>query len=281
MATLGIHKDFLLEFAKLEKPVQKRMYEVFDKFREHRHAGLHLEKLERPRDPRIRAIRITKFMQGVVLAPETGDSYLLLKVMPHDDAIDWALSHRPRSTRRLRASNCATTSRWNRQPHTCGGPYPQRTHASSPTWPARAAARPGAGRARRRDGAVVALHRALHLARRLPTDAPDGAILLTTYTRDLAADLRRDLELLIPDEALAAKIRVVNVDALANQTVREEHGSQLTILTGQKEIHSRWNRIARHLGVEFTDAFLDQEWRVCSAPRARAGTASASARCTG
>lgn len=48
MATLGIHKDFLLEFARLEKTVQKRVHEVFDKFREHRHAGLHLEKLENP-----------------------------------------------------------------------------------------------------------------------------------------------------------------------------------------------------------------------------------------
>lgn len=94
MATLGIHKDFLLEFAKLEKPVQKRVHEVFDKFRKHRHAGLHLEKLEKSRDPRIRTIRINQFMRGVVLAPEVGDSFLLLKVMPHDDAIAWAVKHR-------------------------------------------------------------------------------------------------------------------------------------------------------------------------------------------
>ncbi|MFB6511682.1 hypothetical protein ACFCW4_26115 [Streptomyces virginiae] len=94
MATLGIHKDLLLEFAKLEKPVQKRVHEVFDKFREHRHAGLHLEKLENPRDSRILTIRVSKFMRGVVLAPDSGDSFLLLKVMAHDDAIAWALSHR-------------------------------------------------------------------------------------------------------------------------------------------------------------------------------------------
>ncbi|WFB06983.1 AAA family ATPase [Streptomyces sp. LX-29] len=384
MATLGIHKDFLLEFAKLEKPVQKRVYEVFDKFREHRHAGLHLEKLERPRDPRIRTIRITRFMRGVVLAPETGDSYLLLKVMPHDDAIDWALSHRAtvnsatqgielrddialeQATAHVRRVVPAADTRlfshvpdkeltrlgidpdllplvrnlgdethldalrkilpeqqydvlaglaagltpeevWREsiavhaehaqpeQPHgreqdglaaamarsqgriaLLSGPdelldmlsrpfdawrvflHPsQQRIAYRPSYkgPARVTGGPGTGKT------VVALHRALHLARRLPADAPDGAILLTTYTRDLAADLRRNLELLIPDEAIMAKIRVVNVDALANQIVREEHGSQLTILTGQKEIHFRWNRIAHHLGIEFTDAFLDQEWR--------------------
>jgi hypothetical protein len=94
MATLGIHRDFLMEFARLEKPVQKRVQEVFDKFAEHRHAGLHFEKLEKARDPRIRTIRITSFMRGVLLAPESGDSFLLLKVMPHDDAIAWAVKHR-------------------------------------------------------------------------------------------------------------------------------------------------------------------------------------------
>ncbi|MFJ7589608.1 hypothetical protein ACIQZO_19945 [Streptomyces sp. NPDC097617] len=56
--------------------------------------GLHLEKLENPRDSRIRTLRVSKFMRGVVLAPESGDSFLLLKVMAHGDAIAWALSHR-------------------------------------------------------------------------------------------------------------------------------------------------------------------------------------------
>ncbi|MFJ8565333.1 UvrD-helicase domain-containing protein [Streptomyces sp. NPDC093514] len=384
MATLGIHKDFLLEFAKLEKAVQKRVHEVFGKFREHRHAGLHLEKLENPRDSRIRTIRVSKFMRGVVLAPDSGDCFLLLKVMAHDDAIAWALSHRATvnsatqgielrddialeqaaadvhhapitAERRLfteiadkeltrlgidpdllplvrnlsteahldalrkilpeqqydvlaglaagltpedvwreavavhaeRAAAealqtpaedglAAAMARSQGRIALLSGPeelldilsrpfdawrvflHPsQRRIAYHPSYngPARVTGGPGTGKT------VVALHRALHLARQLPDDAPDESVLLTTYTRNLAADLRHGLELLIPDKALRAKIRVVNVDALANQLVREDRGGPLNILTSQKEINSRWDALARRLGLDYSDVFLDQEWR--------------------
>ncbi|KUL47644.1 hypothetical protein ADL28_32075 [Streptomyces violaceusniger] len=397
MATLGIHKDFLLEFARLEKPVQKRVHEVFDKFQEHRHAGLHLEKLEKARDPRIRTIRINSFMRGVVLAPESGDSFLLLKVMPHDDAIAWAVKHRAtvnsatrgielrndvaleRATAGVRQLASTETERlfahmadkdlirlgidaellplirhlsdeahldalhkilpeqqydvlaglaaglepedvWREvvqgqleqaaaSASQQAGLLPDGDQSASPgsrddlslamarsqgrialvtgpdelmeilakpfdAWrvflhpsqrrvayrssyngPARVLGGPGTGKT------VVALHRALHLARRLPADAPEESILLTTFTRDLAADLQHSLELLIPDAATRAKIRVVNVDALANQLVREDRGAPLKVVTSQKEITSRWARIARRLGIDFTDVFLDQEWR--------------------
>ncbi|ATL31048.1 DEAD/DEAH box helicase [Streptomyces formicae] len=397
MATLGIHKDFLMEFARLEKPVQKRVQETFDKFEEHRHAGLHLEKLENPRDPRIRTIRINKFMRGVVLAPESGDSFLLLKVMPHDDAIAWALKHRAtvnsatqgielrndvaleRATAGVRqlaaegdrrlfkkvgdkdlvrlgidadllplvrhltdeahldalqkilpeqqydvlaglAAGMTPEDVWrevvavqlehaspsasqevNVVPGGDLSPSPaapddlsaamarsqgrialvtgpdelmeilerpfdawriflhpsQQRVAYRPSYkgPARVVGGPGTGKT------VVALHRALHLARQLPAGATDESILLTTYTRDLAADLRRSLELLIPDPALRAKIRVVNVDALAHQLVREDRGAPLALVTDHKEIIARWARIARRTGIDFTDVFLDQEWR--------------------
>ncbi|MFI0978892.1 UvrD-helicase domain-containing protein [Streptomyces sp. NPDC021093] len=403
MAKLGIHKDFLMEFAKLEKPVQKRVHEVFDKFHEHRHAGLHLEKLEKARDPRIRTIRINSFMRGVVLAPESGDSFLLLKVMPHDDAIAWAVKHRAtvnsatkgielrndvaleRATAGVRrlaetvperlfgdvpdkelvrlgidadllplvrqlsdeshldalqkilpeqqydvlaglAAGMSPEEVWREvvlfqleqgstnvsqqvsvvpdrdesMPPASGttvsgqdelaaamsrsqgrialvsGPdelmeilgrpfdawrvflHPsQRRVAYRPSYkgPARVVGGPGTGKT------VVALHRALHLARQLPTDAPDESILLTTFTRDLAADLRRSLEILIPEAGVRAKIRVVNVDALANEVVRKDRSQNLSILADQKEITTRWARIARRLGIDFTDAFLDQEWR--------------------
>ncbi|MFJ4341054.1 UvrD-helicase domain-containing protein [Streptomyces sp. NPDC088915] len=401
MATLGIHKDFLLEFAKLEKPVQKRVHEVFDKFREHRHAGLHLEKLEKSRDPRIRTIRINQFMRGVVLAPEVGDSFLLLKVMPHDDAIAWAVKHRAtvnsathgielrddvalervtagidalpgdrpgaadktgqlfgevadkdliklgidadllplvrhlgteahldalhkvlpeqqydvlaglaagmtpedvwREVVAVQLEQRSAAPREARAPRTepsaapveqdefsaamarsqgrialVSGPdeltdilsrpfdawriflHPSQrklAYRSSYTGPARVTGGPGTGKT------VVALHRALHLAQQLPADAPDESILLTTFTRDLAADLRSNLELLIPEPALRAKIRVVNVDALANQIVREDRGAPLALVAAQKEILTRWSRTAQRLEIDFPDVFLDQEWR--------------------
>ncbi|GAA3413798.1 hypothetical protein [Streptosporangium vulgare] len=90
MAKLGIDKDFLRDYGKLERSVQERVAEVFAKFEQATHAGLHLEKPNNARDPRFRTIRIDKFWRGVVLAPEAGDSFTLLKVLPHDDAYTWA-----------------------------------------------------------------------------------------------------------------------------------------------------------------------------------------------
>ncbi|SHG63906.1 UvrD-helicase domain-containing protein [Streptoalloteichus hindustanus] len=94
MARLAIAKDFLADFARLEKHLQKAVQDAFDKFAQHTHAGLHLEPLNNSRDPRIRTIRINQQYRGVVLAPENGGEHLLLKVMNHDDAIAYAVSRR-------------------------------------------------------------------------------------------------------------------------------------------------------------------------------------------
>jgi hypothetical protein len=103
VANLGIDKDFLKDFGKLERSVQDRVAEVFGKFEQATHAGVHLEKLRNARDDRIRTIRIDLFWRGVVLAPETGDTFTLLKVLPHDEAASWA--------ERRRASVNAATGR--------------------------------------------------------------------------------------------------------------------------------------------------------------------------
>ncbi|HEY8533602.1 MAG TPA: UvrD-helicase domain-containing protein [Micromonospora sp.] len=94
MPRLGIAKEFLDQYARLQKPVRKAVYAAITKFSEHTHAGLHLEKLNNAKDPRIRTIRITDFYRGVVLAPDSGDEFLLLTVLPHDDAIAYATSRR-------------------------------------------------------------------------------------------------------------------------------------------------------------------------------------------
>ena len=52
MARLAIAKDFLAEYAKLEKNVQSAVEGAFGKFGEHTHAGLHLEKLQHSKDKR-------------------------------------------------------------------------------------------------------------------------------------------------------------------------------------------------------------------------------------
>ena len=92
MARLAIDKDFLDDYSKLPKAVQANVKSAIDKFAEHVHAGIHLEKLNHSKDDRIRTIRIDQFWRGVVLAPDSGDTYHLIRVMPHDKAIDYAAS---------------------------------------------------------------------------------------------------------------------------------------------------------------------------------------------
>ena len=73
--------------------MQRAVDAAIGKFAEHTHAGLHLEKLTRARDPNIRTIRIDQFYRGVVLT--LGEQrYALLNVLPHDDAIAFAVSRR-------------------------------------------------------------------------------------------------------------------------------------------------------------------------------------------
>lgn len=91
MPSLSIAADFLKNYATLERSVQTGVRKVLSTFSEHTHAGIHLEKLEGARDPQIRTIRINKFWRGVVLAPDSGDTYVLLTVLPHDDAIRYAV----------------------------------------------------------------------------------------------------------------------------------------------------------------------------------------------
>jgi len=90
MPTLAIDRGFLLDLGKLDKPVQEKVTEVFGKFGAATHAGLHLEKIKNARNERFRSIRIDQFWRGIVLTPASGETYTLLKVLPHDDAYDWA-----------------------------------------------------------------------------------------------------------------------------------------------------------------------------------------------
>jgi hypothetical protein len=57
---LAIDKDFLGDYSKLPKPVQNSVKMAIDRFAEHVHAGLHLEKLTRRTDERIRTIRVDR-----------------------------------------------------------------------------------------------------------------------------------------------------------------------------------------------------------------------------
>ena len=72
MARLAIDKDFLDDYSKLPKPIQNSVKTAIDKFAEHVHAGLHLEKITRCKDDRIRTIRIDQSWRRVVFARRPG-----------------------------------------------------------------------------------------------------------------------------------------------------------------------------------------------------------------
>ena len=89
MPRLAIARDFMSDYTTLERSVQRKVDEVFPKFEEHTFAGLHLEKLGGAHDPRTRTIRIDDHYRGIVMAPENGDVYVLVRVLDHDSADKW------------------------------------------------------------------------------------------------------------------------------------------------------------------------------------------------
>ncbi|MFF3323670.1 UvrD-helicase domain-containing protein [Streptomyces sp. NPDC002889] len=108
MPQLAFANTFWESFDALEKPVKAGVRKAMAKFQQltvaemHADKGLHLESVDKARDPRTRTIRINDFWRGVVLAPDDGsDTFLLLNVVPHDDAYSWA-------AKRLYTVNTAT-----------------------------------------------------------------------------------------------------------------------------------------------------------------------------
>ena len=92
---LAISKDFLSTYATLDKRLQKAVDETLAKFADTYFAGGHLEKVTDSRDPRWRSLRITQGYRGVVLAPGSGDVFLLVTVLKHKEAYRYIRSRRP------------------------------------------------------------------------------------------------------------------------------------------------------------------------------------------
>ncbi|MFF5595769.1 UvrD-helicase domain-containing protein [Streptomyces althioticus] len=108
MPQLAFAQSFWDGYESLEKPVRAGVRKAMAKFQAMTAAelnadkGLHLESVENARDKRMRTIRVTDFWRGVVLAPDDGsDVFLLVNVLPHDDAYTWA-------AKRLYSANSAT-----------------------------------------------------------------------------------------------------------------------------------------------------------------------------
>lgn len=119
--------------------------------------------------------------------------------------------------------------------------------------PAKVGGGPGTGKT------IVALHRARHLARQLPA-SEDRKILLTTFNRNLAADLRARL-LSLAGAEVADRVEVVNIDKLASRLVSEAGVGRGRRVIPDFEVPREWDALLLEVGeTRFSAEFLADEW---------------------
>ncbi|MEU5456164.1 UvrD-helicase domain-containing protein [Streptomyces globisporus] len=119
--------------------------------------------------------------------------------------------------------------------------------------PARVGGGPGTGKT------IVALHRVKHLVDRLPSGR-NKPVLLTTYNKNLAADLRSRL-LQLGGEELLARVEISHVDQLALRVVREAEPGSAKQTLDESQALREWRAMLDELGETGWDAqFLHDEW---------------------
>jgi len=91
MSQLMLHREVLKNFGKLPSKVQKKVYELIRKFEEDStQASIHLEPLQpMVKDKKVRSARLGDDYRAIVIAPEQGDTFLLMYVNHHDEAYRW------------------------------------------------------------------------------------------------------------------------------------------------------------------------------------------------
>jgi len=88
---LAISKELLLQLPKLPQKVQRKIAELLESFeQDSRSAALHLEPIHDFKDKRARTARLGDDYRAIIVAPETGNRFLLVYVDHHDEAMRWA-----------------------------------------------------------------------------------------------------------------------------------------------------------------------------------------------
>ncbi|MET8354539.1 UvrD-helicase domain-containing protein [Micromonospora sp. NPDC005206] len=119
--------------------------------------------------------------------------------------------------------------------------------------PARVGGGPGTGKT------IVALHRVAHLARQLPPGV-DKPILLTTFNRNLAADLRTRL-MALGGQELVSRVDIVNIDRLASRVVAEAKAGGSRRVVDDNRVLELWDEFLIETGETAWEAeFLAAEW---------------------
>ena len=271
VARLAISKDFLAEYAKLDKHVQRAVDQAIATFARHPHPGQHLEKPQHGRDDRIRIMPVDGRWRGVVLAPEdtpaggtpAGETYCLVTVLPQGKAEAYATSHRF-SVNRATGVLEVREEKAPGQVAFVSGPQELQLVFAHPfaTWrtflhpnqrqiafhprysgPAQVTGGPGTGKT------VTVLHRAAFLAERAEP------VLVTSFAGNLADALAAQLDLLIRDSRARQYIEVLNVDRLAYRIVKQARGSP--VIADERTLRTRWAEAAAD---GLTPAFGKNEW---------------------
>ena len=118
--------------------------------------------------------------------------------------------------------------------------------------PARVSGTAGTGKT------VVALHRAVHLAR----SNPDSRVLLTTFSDTLANSLRAKLRLLIDGEPIIAERLEIHAIEAIGRRLYERRIGKLKIASVHTIQRLLKDEAAKVGGINFSDQFLMSEWKL-------------------
>ncbi|MDA2814345.1 AAA family ATPase [Nocardiopsis sp. RSe5-2] len=268
MLKLVITPTFLSDFSRLDPGVRGAALTVVQAFMDGDESRL--ETVADAADPRTRLLRIGPEWAGV-LVPGTGGGTCLLGVRRQDDALAMARDRTavpqdgaelapepppvpagaPRVTGPDELDLGASFDEWQLTLHPDQHRIVDARYAGS----AQISGGPGTGKT------VLALHRAAHLASRDSAVSPDArrTVLLTTYNRLLAQTLSGQLDRLLPDPRVRARVEVVTVDSLARGIVHE-HTGLLPDALGRDTLAERWREAAAEDGLPFSGRFLADEW---------------------
>ena len=92
MAELMIYRDVLRSFSKLPLAVQRKIPDFIERFqKDPTDPALRVHPLqEAMKDPKVRGADLPSGYRAIVIAPEYGNTYLLVHVDKHDEAYAWA-----------------------------------------------------------------------------------------------------------------------------------------------------------------------------------------------
>ncbi|MEH6628800.1 MAG: UvrD-helicase domain-containing protein [Motiliproteus sp.] len=93
MAQLMMHREVLAGFGKLPAKVQKKVVELHRKFEvDSTQTSINLEKLQMTKDPKVRSARLGDDYRAIVIAPDKGDTFILMHIDHHDKAYRWCVN---------------------------------------------------------------------------------------------------------------------------------------------------------------------------------------------